>query len=103
MFSIGAGWTIVFENDGLADLPKEWFKPTDAGCRAWTTHRCALRRIPRGRAEIWTQLPFNPQDPLVDSERMESLAFDASRISFESGDAMGATLRGLQKAIDDLS
>ena len=92
------------ENDGLADLPKEWFKPTDARVAELGQRIGALYDASREeRAEIWTQLPFNPQDPLVDSERMESLAFDASRISFESEDAMGATLRGLQKAIDDLS
>jgi hypothetical protein len=34
---------------------------------------------------------------------MDTLAFSANHITFDAPDSMGATLRGLTKAIDDLS
>ena len=52
---------------------------------------------------MWEELPFNPDDKLVDSDRMDGLVFDANRITFDVDDAHGATLGGLQKSIDDLS
>ena len=92
------------DNPNLQDLPDTWFQPTDALVaqlgdtigRLYTASR-------EERGEVWEQLPFNPDDKLVDSERMDGLAFDANRITFDADDAHGATLRGLQKSIDDLS
>ena len=92
------------DNEALAGLPEKWFRPSDELVAQLGERIGALYGAAQGeRAQIWRELPFNPHDPLVESSRMEALAFDASRIAFESEDAMGATLRGLQKAIDDLS
>ncbi|MEC8052846.1 MAG: hypothetical protein VX210_18765, partial [Myxococcota bacterium] len=52
--------------------------------------------------EIWSQLPFNPDDPLVVSERMEKLAFDANVISIDESASAGVTLTGLKDSIAEL-
>ena len=92
------------DNDALADLPSTWFKPSDEQVAHLSERISRLYDSSREvRAEVWKELPFNPQDALVDSERMDSLAFSANHITFDAVDTMGATLRGLTKAIDDLS
>lgn len=92
------------ENEGLADMPETWFKPSDEQVAQLAERISRLYESSRDvRGEVWKELPFNPQDPLVDSERMDALAFSANHITFEAPDTMGATLRGLTKAIDDLS
>lgn len=89
------------ESDALADLPKTWFKPSDELVAELATRIGNLYEANHeARSEIWKSLPFNPEDALV---RSEALAFDANHITFESPDSMGASLRGLNKAIDDLS
>ena len=89
------------ESDALAELPKAWFKPSDELVAQLATRIGSLYAArPEARSEIWESLPFNPEDALVQSE---ALAFDANHITFDSPDSMGASLRGLTKAIDDLS
>jgi hypothetical protein len=92
------------DNDALADLPDIWFEPTDE--RVAQLAECIGRLYDSSRevrGEVWKELPFNPHDALVDSERMDTLAFSANHITFDAPAHMGATLRGLTKAIDDLS
>ncbi len=92
------------DNDALADLPKTWFQPSDDLVTSLAERIGRLYDSGRdARGDVWKELPFNPEDPLVDSERMDSLAFSANHITFESPADMGATLRGISKAIDDLS
>ena len=92
------------DNESLAELPKTWFRPSDTLVQDLGTRIDRLYEATREvRGDIWTELPFNPQDPLVDSERMGALAFAANRITFEEPQAPGATLRGLTMAIDELS
>ena len=89
------------ESDALAELPKTWFKPSDDLVAQLATRIGNLYGASQeARSEIWESLPFNPEDALVESA---ALAFDANHITFESPDSMGASLRGLTKAIDDLS
>ena len=92
------------DNPNLQDLPSTWFQPSDSLVAQLGETIGALYTSAREeRGEVWEKLPFNPDDALVDSERMDALAFDANHITFESPDTMGATLRGLTKDIDDLS
>ncbi|MBT6179892.1 MAG: hypothetical protein HOI23_21805 [Deltaproteobacteria bacterium] len=92
------------DNDALADLPETWFEPSDEKVAQLSERISRLYSSSREvRANVWEELPFNPQDALVDSERMDTLAFSANHITFDAPDSMGATLRGLTKAIDDLS
>ena len=92
------------DNQDLADLPNDWFKPTDGKV---ATLGDTIRRLYEGdrvsQKEIWTELPFNPQDPLVVSDRMETLAFAANLIRFDEPSPMGASLVGLQNAMAELS
>ena len=92
------------DNSNLKDLPKTWFQPDDTHVaqlgdtigRLYTASR-------EERGGVWEELPFNPDDKLVDSGRIVDLAFDASRYTFATADRHGATLRGLEKSIADLS
>ena len=92
------------DNDALAGLRKDWFQPSDtqvAELGGWIAQ--LYESDPASQKEIWKSLPFNPQDPLVVSERMENLAFSTNLISFDSETEMGATLAGLKDEIAALS
>ena len=92
------------DNDALSGLRKDWFQPNDtqvAELGKWIGQ--LYEGDPASQKEIWKSLPFNPQDPLVVSERMENLAFSANLISFAAETPMGATLAGLKDEIEALS
>ena len=92
------------DNDSLEQLPEIWFRPSDSLVGELRQSIAKLYSANHEeRAKIWSTLPFNPSDPLVQSDRMENLAFDASRITFDSPQTMGATLRGLQESISALT
>ncbi len=92
------------DNEALADLPQDWFQPTDALVRKLGATIASLYDGPQeNRQMVWTQLPFNPQDPLVESDRMENLAFSANHITFSEPTSMGASLAGLKDSIAELS
>lgn len=92
------------DNQALADLPKEWFRPSDAKVALLgATIRELYDGEPSSQVETWKNLPFNPQDPLVLSERMETLAFTANLVHFEQPAEKGVSLAGLKDAIAELS
>ena len=92
------------DNDALAGLRKDWFQPSDtqvADLGEWI-HQL-YEGDPASQKEIWKALPFNPQDPLVVSERMENLAFSANLVSLPANTPEGVTLMGLKSEIAALS
>ena len=81
------------DNPALVDLPKAWFRPTDAqvaelGRLMGDLYTASVT----SQKEIWSQLPFNPDDPLVVSERMDKLAFDANLVSIDESASAGLTI-----------
>ena len=91
------------DNPALVELPKTWFRPTDAQvAELGRLIESLYAASSESQKEIWSQLPFNPDDPLVVSERMEKLAFDANVISIDESASAGVTLTGLKDSIAEL-
>ena len=92
------------DNPALVELPNTWFRPTDAQvAELGQLIESLYAASSESQKEIWSKLPFNPDDPLVVSERMDKLAFDANLISIDESAAPGVTLTGLQSSIAELS
>ena len=92
------------DNPALVELPKTWFRPTDVQvAELGRLIESLYAASSESQKEIWSKLPFNPDDPLVVSDRMDKLAFDANLISVDEPASGGATLYGLKSSIAELS